>query len=209
MSRAVKTTTRTGDAERPKISEARRAQVLGTVTGRIKPVPTAGAYRAGMMLAAVVLLVLVGVYLALVGAVIGVSVWHAFHNTGVVTSASDGGKRAVGAVMIYVLGLVIGPIVALFLIKPLFARRALRGRPRNLKREAEPLLFEYVDKVCDAVGAPRPHAIRLEVDANAAASFESGLLGLFGSSRLVLIIGLPLVAGLSLRQFTGVLAHER
>ncbi len=208
MSRVAKTSTRADECERPKINESLRAKLLGTVTGRIKPVATAGSYQAGMVLAAIVLLILVGAYLALVGAIVWVSVWHAFHNTGVVTSATGGGKRAVGAVFIYVIGLVIGPIVALFLIKPLFARRALYGKPRNLKRDAEPLLFEYVDKVCDTVGAPRPHAIRLEVDANAAASFESGLLGVFGSSRLVLIIGLPLVAGLSLRQFTGVLAHE-
>ena len=192
----------------PKLSETRRAQVLDTLTARIKPVPTAGSYRAGMVLAAVVLLILVGVYLALVGAVVGVSLWHALNNSGLVTSQTGGGKRAVGAVILYVLGLVLGPIVALFLIKPLFARQALHGKPRNLKREAEPLLFEFVDKVCDTVGAPRPHAIRLVVDANAAASFESGLLGVLGPSRLVLIIGLPLVAGLSLRQFTGVLAHE-
>lgn len=207
MSRASKPSKRSDDVERAPISEALRTQVLGTVTGRIKPVPTTGSYRAGMVLAAIVLLVLVGVYLALVGTIVGASVLHAIHNTGVVTTAS-GGKRTFGAILIYGLGLVIGPIVALFLIKPLFARRALHGKPRNLKRDAEPLLFEYVDKVCDAVGAPRPHAIRLEVDANAAASFEGGLLGVLGSSRLVLIIGLPLVAGLTLRQFTGVLAHE-
>lgn len=207
MSRASKPSKRSDDIERAPISEALRTQVLGTVTARIKPVPTTGSYRAGMVLAAIVLLVLVGVYLALVGTIVGASVLHAIHNTGVVTTAS-GGKRTLGAILIYGLGLVIGPIVALFLIKPLFARRALHGKPRNLKRDAEPLLFEYVDKVCDAVGAPRPHAIRLEVDANAAASFESGLLGVFRSSRLVLIIGLPLVAGLTLRQFTGVLAHE-
>ena len=203
-----KSSKRADNGDAPKLSPALQAQVLGTLQGRIKPVPTSGSYRAGMVLALAVLLLLVGVYLALVGAVVGGSLWHALHNTGVVTSQAGGGKRAVGAIVLYVLGLVVGPIVALFLIKPLFARQALHGRPRNLKREAEPLLFEYVDEVCDTVGAPRPYAIRLEVDANAAASFEGGLLGVFGRGRLVLIIGLPLVAGLSLRQFTGVLAHE-
>ncbi len=45
------------------------------------------------------------------------------------------------------------------------------------------------------------------MDVNASAGLRRGLLSLF-SHDLVLTIGLPLVQGLSLREFTAVLAHE-
>jgi len=44
-------------------------------------------------------------------------------------------------------------------------------------------------------------------DLNAAAGFRRGAASFFGND-LVLTIGLPLVAGLSLREFAGVVAHE-
>jgi Zn-dependent protease with chaperone function len=52
-----------------------------------------------------------------------------------------------------------------------------------------------------------PIRIDLYCDLNAAAGFRRGAFSLFGND-LVLIIGLPLVAGLNLRQFAGIMAHE-
>jgi hypothetical protein len=72
---------------------------------------------------------------------------------------------------------------------------------------AEPLLFAFIEQLCRTVGAPRPTRIDLDCQLNAAASLRRGLWSLFGQD-LVLTLGLPLVAGLSLRQFAGVLAHE-
>ena len=45
-------------------------------------------------------------------------------------------------------------------------------------------------------------------DVNASAGFRKGFLSIIARQDLVLVIGLPLVAGLTLRQFAGVLAHE-
>jgi Zn-dependent protease with chaperone function len=47
----------------------------------------------------------------------------------------------------------------------------------------------------------------LDLQVNASASFRRGFLSLF-SRDLTLTIGLPLVAGLTVRQLGGVLAHE-
>jgi Zn-dependent protease with chaperone function len=57
------------------------------------------------------------------------------------------------------------------------------------------------------VGAPMPKRIDLDCNLNAAAGFRRGALSLFGQD-LVLLIGLPLVANLNLREFAGVIAHE-
>ena len=84
---------------------------------------------------------------------------------------------------------------------------ARNGRAHLLSRADEPVLFEFVNHLCGIVGAPQPTQIDVTNDVNAAASFESGLLTVV-ALRLKLTIGLPLVAGMTLRQFTGVLAHE-
>jgi len=73
--------------------------------------------------------------------------------------------------------------------------------------QAEPGLHLFIEKLCATIGAPRPSRIEVNCDVNASASFRGGLRG-FLTGRMTLTIGLPLVAGLSLREFTGVLAHE-
>jgi hypothetical protein len=57
------------------------------------------------------------------------------------------------------------------------------------------------------VGAPVPHEIRLDAQVNASAGFRRGWLSFF-THDLVLTIGLPMAAGMTMRQLTGVLAHE-
>ena len=71
----------------------------------------------------------------------------------------------------------------------------------------EPLLHAFVDGVCASVGAPRPARIEVDCRVNASAHRDGGLLGVLGGN-LVLTIGLPFVAGVTLQQFAGVLAHE-
>ena len=61
--------------------------------------------------------------------------------------------------------------------------------------------------LAEQTGAPMPVRIDLDCNLNASASFRKGASSLL-SNDLVLTIGLPLVAGLNLRQFVGVVAHE-
>ena len=53
----------------------------------------------------------------------------------------------------------------------------------------------------------KPRRIEVDEQVNASASFRRGMLSML-SNDLVLTIGMPLVAGLELRQLGGVLAHE-
>jgi len=103
--------------------------------------------------------------------------------------------------------LIAGAILVFFMVKPLLARPAKMGRGRVLEHGAEPVLFAFVSRIAQIVGAPEPQRIEVDCDVNASASFGSGWTGLFGRD-LVLTIGLPLIGGLNTRQLAGVLAHE-
>jgi Zn-dependent protease with chaperone function len=108
---------------------------------------------------------------------------------------------------VYIAPIFAGAVLLFFLIKPLFARRS-RSRPlRTLEFGEEPVLAALVTRVAQAFGAPEPRQIALDCQANASASFGSAFGGFFGSD-LVLTLGLPLVAGLTIQQLTGVIAHE-
>ena len=187
--------------------------VLRAVEGSIQPVKVPPAYRAGILLVLVVMVLLPLIYLSLIGAAGYTVYWHAVTNTGLLTadmgatSGRNAARAKMFAVLLYVAPMIIGGILVLFMFKPLLSRPAQRRKSRALSRDKEPLLFAFVDRLCDAVHAPRPKRIDVDLQVNASASFRAGMLSMLGSD-LVLTIGLPLVAGLNMRQFAGVLAHE-
>lgn len=92
------------------------------------------------------------------------------------------------------------------MFKPLFARPAPAAQPLAVNPGAEPTLYAFIAKVCETVHAPMPDRIDIDCQINAAAGFKSG--GGWLNGALVLKIGLPLMAGLTVRQFAGVVAHE-
>jgi hypothetical protein len=98
-------------------------------------------------------------------------------------------------------------VVVFFMIKPLLARRAPAAQPLGLNPSMQPVLFALIRCICDAVKAPFPKRVYVDCHLNAAAGFRRGLLSFFGND-LMLLIGMPLVAGLTARQFAGILAHE-
>jgi Zn-dependent protease with chaperone function len=71
---------------------------------------------------------------------------------------------------------------------------------RKLTREGEPFLYQFVEHLCLMLGAPPPERIQVDCEINASASM--------GDRGLILTLGLPLIAGLNLNQFVGVLSHE-
>lgn len=103
--------------------------------------------------------------------------------------------------------LLTGGIVAFFMVKPLFARRGQRMQPLSLTGENEPHVHALVHEVCKIVGAPAPRRIELSCDLNASAHFDRGWKGWI-TDRLILTLGLPLVAGLTQRELAGIIAHE-
>lgn len=76
-----------------------------------------------------------------------------------------------------------------------------------LTEEDQPGLWAEVRQLATTTGTRAPDEIRLVTEANAAVSEETSLLGLRPGSRC-LVLGVPLVQGLSRNQLHAVLAHE-
>jgi Zn-dependent protease with chaperone function len=95
-------------------------------------------------------------------------------------------------------------LLTAFLLRPLVARVDRGPQPVRLDPTREPILFELVDRITDAVGAPMPDEILVDSQANASAHLTHGAF----SKSLTLTIGMPLIYGLDLQSLTGVLAHE-
>ncbi len=190
-------------AAAPAYGPALRAEILDSFAGDIQPVAVPPLYRLGLAILAVAMVLLPIIYL---GIVAGVAYGVYYHGTNNLTifDQVDSGRTAL---LLYGGPLLVGVILVLFMIKPLFARAADEQAPRSLDRRREPLVFDFVERICAAVGAPKPKRIDVDCQVNASASFRRGWLSL-ASQDLVLTLGLPLVAGLNLQQMAGVLAHE-
>ncbi|WP_120993697.1 M48 family metallopeptidase [Stutzerimonas urumqiensis] len=100
-----------------------------------------------------------------------------------------------------------GGVLLLFMARPLFLGRRPPERPMTLDLAREPRLRAVLEHLSQAIGLQPPVAVELSGQVNASVHFEGGWRGFF-TGRKVLTIGLPLVAGLTVQQFVGVLAHE-
>ncbi|GMQ91177.1 MAG: hypothetical protein BMS9Abin11_0484 [Gammaproteobacteria bacterium] len=176
--------------------------ILAAFKGGIKPVPVPLTYKTGLLLVGICMLILPLLYIALIVAAAYMVFYHATESATIFDSYSG-----FGAVMIYVAPIVIGSILVIFMIKPLFVRQGEQHKSVVLNPQQEKQLFSFVHRICQIVGAPTPKRIDVDCEVNASASFRRGLLSFFGDD-LVLTIGLPLVAGFNTRQLAGVLAHE-
>lgn len=180
--------------------------LLRHFSGRIEPVRLSAGYALALLAVAVLMVALPVAYVGLIAVVAKLWWWHLVNDAGVFSSARGSGGIK-GAFLVYVGPLVIGAVLILFMLKPLLARPGKRAQPITLDPRREPRLFAFVSRLCESVGAPQPKRIDVTCEVNASASFRRGWLSFLGDD-LVLTIGLHLVAGQSLRQFSGVLAHE-
>jgi len=175
---------------------------LEAFSGRIERTKTGPLYSVGLAIVAFAMVLLPLVYLALIVLTVWAVLLHLRHDTWMFDGGS--GRGMVVRLILYLGPAVAGGILAFFMVKPFFAAKTKSPAPITVDPEQEPLLFSFVRKVCALVGAPAPCRIDVDCDVNASASLRRGLW----SKDLVLTIGLPLVSGLDMRQFAGVLAHE-
>lgn len=117
------------------------------------------------------------------------------------------GQLLHGRVQGWKIMLVLGCLSLLIsLLRALWMRPAApEGLPITAKEA--PRLFELIEKVRKRLGAPRPDRVLIDGDLNAAV-VQRPRLGLLGWHRNELILGLPLMMGLSPRQLGAVIAHE-
>ena len=185
----------------PPYGPERTQRLLGSFWAKtIAPIPVSTAYTLSAAATVLVMVLLPLVYIALVLAVIGALVFY-FLRFGQTQSLG-----LVGAMIDASVALV-GGVLVIFMVKPFFARRHQPFMPRPVRRDQEPLLFAFLERLCAALGAPFPKRVYLDCRPNASAGLRRGFLSFWGND-LMLILGLPLVAGLSLQQLAGVIAHE-
>jgi Zn-dependent protease with chaperone function len=177
-------------------------------TAGIKRPAVGPFYTIGLIGVTFVMALLPLIYLSLIIGVLYLTYYHAAHHLAWVMSTSTVSARfTLVKLFVYIIPIFMGAVLAFFMVKPFFARRIDQHQPYALNPENEPILYDFIYRVCAIVGAPMPSLIELDCDINASAGLRDGFKSFF-KQDLVLTIGLPLVAGLTAREFAGVLAHE-
>jgi Zn-dependent protease with chaperone function len=99
--------------------------------------------------------------------------------------------------------------LAVFMLKALFFIKR-GGAPDAVEVTAadHPRLFEFLHRLADDAGAPRPKRVYVSARVNAAVFYDLSILNLLFPSNKNLEIGLALVNVLTLSEIKAVLAHE-
>ena len=184
--------------------------ILDEFNGTIARPKTGMLYHCCLFLVAGAMLVLPLIYLAMLGGLAWAVYYHAVHDWTPIMhfgGFTGGGRIVIFKFIIYFAPLFAGVVVVFFMFKPLLAGRPKRAQPLAMNPTDNPLLYAFIAKICDIVGAPAPTRIDMDCELNASASFRRGFRSMAGND-LVLTIGLPLVANLSARDMAGVIAHE-
>ncbi|MGH8247925.1 MAG: M48 family metallopeptidase, partial [Gammaproteobacteria bacterium] len=177
-------------------------------SGPLEPVPISSRYKAALFGVAVGMGLLPLLYLALLGFVVFGIYLYATSTTDFFFPEFGGRRHAYGPLLlVYVTPILIGIVLLVFLIKPLFARWRMLDLTIPLSHTDHPDLFAFTGQLCQEMGAPIPSRIDVTFEPGAHVGYRAGL-GSFFSNDIVLAFGLPLAAGLNCQEFAGVLAHE-
>lgn len=169
-----------------------------------------------LSIVASVMLIVPLLYITAVGAIIGLTIWHAVAHadwlSAPVLDAAGGRPPSRGELIFAWVGyfslIAAGLVLLAVLLRPMLVSGGGGETHFTIEPAEEPALHAFVSELCRYIGAPEPRRIDINSEVNASASFRRGLLSIFSRGDLVLTIGTPLVSGLSLNQFAGILAHE-
>jgi Zn-dependent protease with chaperone function len=171
--------------------------------GGIEPTPVTGKYKLGLFLVALSMVLVLAVYFGLI-ILAGYGVYYQLaHFSQVMEIASHNFFTLFGWLLVPVAGLVL----IFFLVKPFVAGRPPEPDRYTLTPKSDPELFAVISKVCELVKAPLPSRVDVDCRINASMHLRNGWRSL-KENDVVLTIGLPLVAGMNMQEFVGVLAHE-
>lgn len=180
-------------------SESLVASPLDGLVGSFTPPRVTPLYTCGLAAVAAAMLLLPTIYLLMIGMLVYALVWYARF------AVPDSVNFL--TFVVYASPLIAGLILVFFTLKPFLAERKNAPFHMSLDRERERAFVAVVDHLCALFRAPRPSRIDLDLQTDASASLQGGVRSLM-RRRIVLTIGLPLIAGLSTRELAGVLAHE-
>jgi Zn-dependent protease with chaperone function len=156
------------------------------------------AYKQRAWLAVASLAIFIALYLALAGWF----VWSAYR---LLNEAFLGGTSQF---LNFLLG-ASAAFLAVFLLKALFfIKRGGVGSDVEVTEAEQPRLFNFLYRLADEAGAPRPNRVYLSARVNAAVFYDLSVVNLIFPSKKNLEIGLALVNVLTLSETKAVLAHE-
>lgn len=166
------------------------------------PRPRTGAlYIGGLLLVTLVCITIPVLYMALTAAIAYGWFWFLTHYHQFM-------PRNIYAIIFgYAVPGVMGAVLVVFLLRPLFLRRGKPPENVILDPASEAGFIAGVHALCRAIGVSPPREIALTWDANASVRYRTRWLSLVTGHK-VLTIGMSLAGGLTARQFIGVLAHE-
>ena len=191
----------------PAEDKPKATELVAAFGGPVARTPVSLFYQLGLLLVTAMMILLPLVYAAMIlGAAWGVYAYAA-HFTFLLHHTFGGFHFMLLKWMAYFGPLFVGVVLVVFMVKPVFARRAPQAQPLAMNPALAPALYAFIATICDRVGAPMPQRIDLDCQLNASAGFRRGAASLL-KNDLVLTLGLPLVAGVTLRELGGIIAHE-
>ncbi len=105
----------------------------------------------------------------------------------------------------YLMILVAGGIIAI--VAGILPRRRRFEEPGpRVGPEDQPDLFDEIRRVAEATDSPMPHDVYIVADVNAGVAHVGGFAGI--GSRPIMMLGLPLIAAVTVSELRGVMAHE-
>ncbi|MFO7528906.1 MAG: M48 family metalloprotease [Marinobacter sp.] len=167
----------------------------------IPSMPLSLAYRAGLIVVMALSLIAPLFYFGLIAVAAGGLIWSlTLIPDQLAESSSIAGTLLAGS------GSVICGLFLLFLARPLFIRYS-SSPTLTLDRQKHTRVFNVVDALCQSMGLPPVQEIRVDNRITASLEPSEGLRGL-RRRELTLTVGMPLFAGLDIRQMVGVVGHE-
>lgn len=175
-------------APAPGTPEQVREAVLAAFSGKLTP-PKVGIVRKfGALIVFAILAVMPIFYLAVIGAVAFGMYWLA--TSGIMQPYPQAVLWAAEA------GLA---LVLICLVKPLIEPQRRGVELYAVDKDKEPLVHEFVAKICEQVEAPQPKSIQFECSTRLAAENRRGVQ---------LVLGLPVVGSLSAEQLASAIAGQ-
>ncbi|MCX5691708.1 MAG: M48 family metalloprotease [Planctomycetota bacterium] len=179
-----------------------------------RPVWRGPLYRLSLLAVSVMMLIIPLCYVAFIVGIGYAAWWHAVHDYTMVTSvfSHTRGRGSIYALLLagvaYVAPIIAALLLLYILLRPLMPQSREDVNSYTVHPNEEPELYAFVGALCTYIGAPVPKRIDIDATPNASARFDRGLVSVLIPGDLVLTIGLPLMHGMNLNQFAGVLAHE-
>ncbi|MBI1851173.1 MAG: M48 family metalloprotease, partial [Planctomycetes bacterium] len=112
-------------------------------------------------------------------------------------------------VQLWLGGLLVAVMLFLFFLKGLFKRRRLSTDAWvRVSESDQPVLFDFLRRLCDEGQSPFPRAVYVSHEVNAAVFYPSSIVSLVWPIRKNLVIGTGLLNVLDVSELKAVLAHE-